>query len=63
MEAKQQIELTIRTATLLKSLSQLVGVEDPHVAKMMFAENIEQFEALGGFISSLDDRPRSAPRR
>jgi hypothetical protein len=63
MEAKQQIELTIRTATLLKSLSQLVGVEDPHIAKMMFAENIEQFEALGGFISGLKDTPRPAPRR
>lgn len=39
MESKQDLELTIRTATLIKSLSSLVGASDARLAKMMFAEH------------------------
>ena len=50
MDTKQDIELTIRTATLIKSLSQLVGARDAQLAKLMFIESVEQFGALGKFI-------------
>lgn len=57
METKHKLELTIRTATLLKSLSQLVGIEDATIARMMFAECIEQFTALGDFIDKQSRKP------
>lgn len=50
METKQELELTIRTATLIKSLSSLVGTSDATVAYLMFAEASQQFQALGEFI-------------
>lgn len=53
MDTKQQIELTIRTATILKCTSQLVSVSDARLAKVMFAECVEQFAALGKFIDSV----------
>lgn len=52
MESKQDLELTIRTATLIKSLSSLVGASDARLAKMMFAEAVMQFSELGKFIDS-----------
>lgn len=52
METKQELELTIRTATLIKSLSSLVGVTDAKLARLMFYEAVTQFEALGRFIDS-----------
>lgn len=60
MDTKQKLELTIRTATLLKSISQIVGIEDATVARLMFAECIEQFTALGDFI---DAQWRTAQRK
>ena len=63
MELKHEIELAIRTAQAIKSLSQLVGCSDAGLAKMMFRECIGQVEGLGRFIMALGERPRSAPRR
>lgn len=50
IDTRQDLELTIRTATLIKSLSQLIGARDARLSKMMFAEAVEQFEQLGSFI-------------
>lgn len=50
MKGAQAIELTIRTATLIKSLSVLVGTEHAEIARLEFAACIEQFQALGKFI-------------
>lgn len=60
MEKTQDLELTIRTATLIKSLSQLVGVHDAIIARLMFVESVEQFRALGTFIDSV--QPKRAAR-
>jgi hypothetical protein len=60
MNGTQQIELTIRTATLIKSLTHLVGATDPRIAKMMFAESIEQLTALSKFIESVQPKQSSA---
>lgn len=56
MEAKQDLELTIRTATLIKSLSSLIGASDAHLAKLMFMEATEQYDALAKFIISVQKR-------
>lgn len=50
MDAKQDLELTIRTATAIKSLSHLIGVGTPQLAKMMYSEAVQQIIALGEFI-------------
>lgn len=50
MKPAEDIELTIRTATLIKSLSSLISTSDARLARMMFAESVEQFSALGKFI-------------
>lgn len=60
METTKQIELTIRVATLIKSLSELVGVEDGRVAKLMFAVSVEQYAALGKFIESVQPKQSAA---
>jgi hypothetical protein len=52
MDPKQQIELTIRTAQLIKSLSNLVGVEDAKIACLMFYECVPQMEALRKFLDA-----------
>lgn len=59
MQTKEQIELTIRTATLIKSLTHLVGTVDAHLAWMMYCESIPQFTALGEFL----EKQRAALRR
>lgn len=59
MEAKQDLELTIRTATLIKSLSQLVGSRDAIVARLILAESAEQFEALAKFVQSVQPAKRT----
>lgn len=56
MNAQQNIELTIRTATLIKSLSQLIGARDASLSKMMFAEAVEQFGQLGRFIDKCNGK-------
>jgi hypothetical protein len=61
METKQQLELTIRTATLIKSVSQLVSVHDAMIARLMFHECIEQFTALGKFVDSIQPAQRRRP--
>lgn len=53
MEAKKDLELTIRTATLIKSLSQLIGARDPLVARMVLIESAEQWDALVDFVQSI----------
>lgn len=53
MEAKKDLELTIRTATLIKSLSQLIGTRDPLVARMILIESVEQWDALVDFVQSI----------
>lgn len=50
MKDTKQLELTIRTASLIKSLSNLVGTTDAKLARMMWIECIPQFTALGEFI-------------
>lgn len=50
MKDVKQLELTIRTAGVIKSLSNLVGVSDTHLARLMFHECTSQFIALGEFI-------------
>jgi hypothetical protein len=50
MSAKQHLELTIRTATVIKSLSQLVGMHDMRLAKMVLREAAEQTMELAEFI-------------
>jgi hypothetical protein len=56
VETKQHLELTIRAATLIKSLSQLIGVHDAHLAKLMFMEATEQYDALARFIVDVQKR-------
>lgn len=50
MTPQQDIEMAIRTAQLIKSLSQLVNVGSATVAKLIFAEAVPQFVELGKFI-------------
>ncbi len=50
MKGPEQIELTIRTASLVKSLTNLVGVGDARIARMMFIECMPQITALSEFI-------------
>lgn len=59
MDSKHDLELTIRTATLIKSLSTLVGASDARLAKMMFAEAVMQFAELGKFIDKCQPGARS----
>lgn len=63
MDTKQQLELTIRTATLLKCISQLVSVSDAKLAKMMFAECVDVFADLGKFIDSAQSAQRRGQSR
>lgn len=50
MTPQQDIEMAIRTAQLIKSLSQLVSVGSAQMAKLVFAESVKQFGELGRFI-------------
>jgi hypothetical protein len=50
MTNTQALELTIRTATVIKSLSSLVGTEHANIAKLEFALCVDQFAELGKFI-------------
>ena len=59
MKAQQDLELTIRTATLIKSLSSLIGARDPFMARMMLSEASDQFIALGKFIESIQPAKRT----
>jgi hypothetical protein len=59
VEAKQDLELTIRTATLIKSLSQLVGTRDALVARMVLMESAEQFDALVDFVKTCQPSKRT----
>lgn len=63
MDAKQDLELTIRTATLIKSLSQLIGARDPLVSKMILMESSEQWDALAQFILSIQHPKRAGSQR
>lgn len=60
METRAELELSIRTATLIKSLSQLIGVHDPLLARMMLMEAHEQFGDLAKFIEK--QHPKRATR-
>jgi hypothetical protein len=60
MDTRQDLELTIRTATLIKSLSQLIGARDARLSKMMFAEAVEQFGELGSFIDKCNGVGKNA---
>lgn len=58
MEAKQQLELTIRTAQTVKAFSNLIGVEDATVARLMFLECIQQVSQLKTFVDGLQSAQR-----
>lgn len=58
-KAKQDLELTIRTATLIKSLSQLIGARDPMLARLMLMEASEQWDALAQFVLSIQPAKRT----
>lgn len=62
MDMKQDLELTIRTATLIKSLSQLIGTSDPLLAKMMMLEASEQWDALAQFVLSVQPKRAGSQR-
>jgi hypothetical protein len=55
MTTAEELELTIRVATLIKSLSTLIGVKDRRLAKMMLLESGAQYVALHKFVTG--DRP------
>jgi hypothetical protein len=63
VEAAKQLELTIRTAQVLKTVGQLVGVEDPTIAKLMLYECIQQFSQLKTFVDNLQTTPRRGESR
>ncbi len=63
MDTKHELELTIRTAQAIKSLTSLVGCSDAMLAKLMFREIVDQLDGLGKFIMALDERPKAAPRK
>lgn len=52
MKNTDQLELTIRVATVIKSLSHLVGATDAKLARMMFYETMPQLVELQKFIDS-----------
>lgn len=60
MTPQQSIELTIRTATLIKSLGELVGTEHANIAKLQFALCIDGFAALGKFIEKCNAEGKRA---
>lgn len=51
MTTAEELELTIRVATLIKSLSTMIGVKDRRLAKMMLAESGPQYLALHRFVT------------
>lgn len=51
MTTKEQLELTIRVAQLIKSLSTLIGVEDRKLAKLMLLEAGTQYVELHKFVT------------
>lgn len=59
MSAKN-LELTIRTATVIKSLSSLIGTHDMRLAKMMLREAATQFLELDQFIDRCNAQGKQA---
>ncbi len=59
MDPKQSLELTIRTAQLVKSLTNLVGVEDARIARMMFLQCVPQLDALRKFLDDAQSGQRT----
>ena len=60
MSAKQDLELTIRTATVIKSMSQLVGMHDMRLAKMVLREAAVQVMELSEFIDKCNGQGKRA---
>lgn len=60
MSAKQDLELTIRTATIIKSLSALIGTHDMRLAKMMLREAATQFLELDEFLDRCNAQGKRA---
>lgn len=51
MTTTEELELTIRVATLIKSLSTLIGVKDRKLAKLMLLESGTQYVELHKFVT------------
>lgn len=63
MSAKQHLELTIRTATVIKSMSQLVGMHDMKLAKMVLREAAVQVMELSEFIDKCNAQGKSGEQQ
>ena len=55
---QQSIELTIRTAQLIKATAQLIGTGDLTMALMQTADVGVQFHALAAYVGKLDGTDR-----
>lgn len=60
MSAKLDLELTIRTAMVIKSLSQLVGMHDMRLAKMVLREAAVLVMELSEFIDKCNAQGKGA---
>ena len=54
MDSKQSVELTIRTAQLMKAVSGMVGTTDRGVARLVMAEIADVAMKLDRFIEACD---------
>ena len=52
MNAKEEIELTIRLAGIGKALMSMVGCEDKALLKLMYREVVDLLAGLAEFIDS-----------
>lgn len=62
VESKDHLEVTIRTAMVIKSLSGLVGARDSLVMQLVMRETIDMLSELNTLVNKLHDagkRPAS----
>lgn len=61
-ESKDHIEVTIRAAMVIKSLSGLIGARDPLVMGLIVREAIDGIVDLNNLIERMRDAQKSAAR-
>lgn len=59
-ENKDHLEVTIRTALVIKALSGLIGARDPLVMCMVMRESIDTLTELNTLVNKLHDAQKRA---
>lgn len=63
MADKDHLEVTIRTAMVIKSLSGLVGARDPLMMTLIMREAIDTMSELNTLVNRLHDAQKQAATR